>query len=230
MRHLHLQTPQEKLPKLMFAPSKSYYDFNIDFDISLYGTEDPEDYLEWEHNMDTYVKLLKVPSKQQVKCAARNFHDDVSTWWFHTPLKNFEMSWSKTKKAMRQVFVHSTYTTHLQSQLENTIQGSKPPGVYFMKMKKALRLAGVEDPIWMKFHFMMGWNNDIAKTIFTNSCKSLDDLYFGGLNPEQGLKDKATRMPIGTTNMSKSVELQKMLPSLTSPPSLSVAFTMPSIP
>ncbi|KAE8771828.1 gag-pol polyprotein [Hordeum vulgare] len=154
------------------------------------------------------------------------------------------MSWSKTKKAMQQEFVPSTYTEHLQLQLKNTIQGSKPLDEYFMEMKKALRRAEVADPIWMKFHFMMGLNNDIAKTIFTNTYKSLDDLYFGALKVEQELKAKATRPRAhfattklhghehedGTTKMSKPDKLQDDAPKSDSPPSLFVSLTMPSLP
>ncbi|KAE8812732.1 Tyrosyl-tRNA synthetase [Hordeum vulgare] len=193
MLHLCRQEPQEKLPKLKSVTSTSYYDFDIEFQISFYGTQDPEEYLEWERKMGTYLKLLQVPSEDQVKCATRNLHDYASTWWLHTPSKCFEMSWSKTKKAMRQDFVPSTYMEHLQRHLENTIQGLKPLNEYFVEMKKALRLAGVAESIWIKFYFMIGLNNDIAKTIFTNTYKSLDDLYFGALKAEQDLKAKATR-------------------------------------
>ncbi|KAE8809631.1 hypothetical protein D1007_13798 [Hordeum vulgare] len=168
----------------------SYYDFDTDFQIPIYGTQDPEEYLEQERKMDTDLKLLQVPSEDQVKYTTRNFHEYALTWWLYTPSKSFEMIWSKMKKAMRQEFVPCTYTEHLQLLLENTIQGSKPLGEYFMEMNKALRRAGVDDPIWMKFHFMMGWNNDIAKTISTNTYKSLDDLYFGSLKEEQELKAK----------------------------------------
>ncbi|KAE8771744.1 gag-pol polyprotein [Hordeum vulgare] len=45
----------------------------------------------------------------------------------------------------------------------------------------------------MKLIFMMGLNNDIAKTIFTNTYKSLDDFYFGTLKADQELNTKATR-------------------------------------
>ena len=69
----------------------------------------------------------------------------------------------------------STYAEHLQRQLENTIQGSKSLDEYFKNIKKALRRAGVDDPIWMKFYFMMGLNNDISKIIFLENYKSLDD-------------------------------------------------------
>jgi hypothetical protein len=89
--------------------------------------------------MDDYLKLHQVPSEDQVKCATSNFHDYASTWWFHTPSKTINMSWPKTKKAMRREFVPSTYTEHLQRQLENTIQGSKSLDEYFKEMKKALR-------------------------------------------------------------------------------------------
>ncbi|KAE8821873.1 gag-pol polyprotein [Hordeum vulgare] len=74
----------------------------------------------------------------------------------------------------------------------------------------------------MKFHFKMGLNNNITKTIFTNTYKSLDDLYFGSLKAEQALKDKDTRPRShfvattlhdyehedSTTKMSKPNELQ----------------------
>ncbi|KAE8766682.1 Tyrosyl-tRNA synthetase [Hordeum vulgare] len=55
----------------------------------------------------------------------------------------------------------------------------------------------------MKFHFVMGLNNDIAKSIFTNTYKSLDDIYFGALKAEQELKGKATRhrAHFGTTKL-----------------------------
>ncbi|KAE8778111.1 Tyrosyl-tRNA synthetase [Hordeum vulgare] len=136
------------------------------------------------------------------------------------------MNWSKTKKAMWQEFVPSTYTEHLQCQLENTMQESKSLLEYFMVMKKSLRRAGVDDPIWMKFHFMMGSNNNTAKTIFTNTYKSLDDLKFGALKVEQELKAEATRSQAhfamtklndyehedGTTKMSKPDEIQDDAP------------------
>ena len=134
MRHLRQQALQEKLPKLKTATSTSYYDFNIPFN----GTHDPEEYVEWEHKMDTYLKLLQVPSKDQVKCATRNFHDHASTWWLHTPSKSLDNSWSKTKNAMMREFVPSKYTEHLQHQLENTTQGSKSLIEYFIELMKAL--------------------------------------------------------------------------------------------
>ena len=36
----------------------------------------------------------------------------------------------------------------------------------------------------MKFHFMMGLNNDISKLIFLKNYKSLDDNYIGALKAE----------------------------------------------
>ncbi|KAE8801176.1 Tyrosyl-tRNA synthetase [Hordeum vulgare] len=45
----------------------------------------------------------------------------------------------------------------------------------------------------MKLPFLMGLNNDITKAIFTNTYKSLDDLYFGALQAKQELKAKDTR-------------------------------------
>ena len=88
----------------------------------------------------------------------------------------------------------SAYTEHLLHQLENTIQGSKSLDEYFMEMKKALRRASVDDPIWMKFYFTMGLNNDIAKTLFTNNYESIDDLYIGALTVEKDVKKaKSTR-------------------------------------
>ena len=74
-----------------------------------------------------------------------------------------------------------TYTEQLQRQLENTIQGSKSIDESFKEMKIALRRAGMDGPISMKFHFMMGLHNDISKTIFLENYKSLDDNYIGAL-------------------------------------------------
>ena len=45
----------------------------------------------------------------------------------------------------------------------------------------------MDDPISMKFHFIMGLNNDISKTIFVENYKSLDDYYIGALKAEQEL-------------------------------------------
>ena len=59
-----------------------------------------------------------------------------------------------------------TYTEQLLRQLENTTQGSNSIDTYFKEIKIALRRAGMDDPISMKFHFMMGLHNDISKTIF----------------------------------------------------------------
>ena len=52
----------------------------------------------------------------------------------------------------------------------------------------------MDDPISMKFHFMMGLHNDISKIIFLENYKSLDDNYIGALKAEQELmKAKASR-------------------------------------
>ena len=53
--------------------------------------------------------------------------------------KSYNMSWPKTKRALRREFVPPTYMEQLQRQLENTIQGSKSIDEYFKEMKKALR-------------------------------------------------------------------------------------------
>ena len=145
IRHLRPQAPQEKLPKLKSATSTSYYDLDTDHAIPFYGTQEPDEYLEWEHLMDDYLKLHQVPPEDQVKCAIRNFHDYASTWWLHTPSESYDMSWPKTKRAMRQEFVPPTYTEQLQRQLENTIQGSKSIDEYFKEMRKALRCADMND-------------------------------------------------------------------------------------
>ena len=64
MRHLRPQAPQaydqEKLPKLKSATSTSYNDLDNDYEIPFYGTQDPEEYLEWERKMDDYLKLHQV--------------------------------------------------------------------------------------------------------------------------------------------------------------------------
>ena len=59
--HLHPQAPQEKLPKLKSATSTSYCDLDTDHEIPFYGTQEPEEYLEWECLMDNYLKLHQVP-------------------------------------------------------------------------------------------------------------------------------------------------------------------------
>ena len=116
-----------------------------------------------------------------------------------------------------------TYTEKLRRQLENTTQGSKSIDKYFKEMMIALRRAGVDDPISMKFHFMMGLNNDISKTIFLENYKSLDDNYSGALKAEQELKKAKSTRPqahfmtttlqdgeheASTTEISKPDELQ----------------------
>ena len=231
MRHLRPQEPQayaqEKLPKLKSATSTSYNDLDNDHEIPFYGTQDPEEYLEWERKMDDYLKLHQVPYEDQVKCATRNFHDNASTWWLHTPSTSFNVNWPKTKRALRREFVPPTYTEQLLRQLENTIQGSKSMDKYFKEMKMALQRAGVDDPISMKLHFMMGLHNDVYKTIFFENYKSLDDNYIGALKAEQELmKAKAsppqahfskTKLQDGeheasTTMMSKPDELQDDVP------------------
>ena len=84
----------------------------------------------------------------------------------------------------------------------------------------------MDDPIWMKFYFMMGLNNDISKTIFLENYKSLDDYYIGALKAEQELmKAKASppqahfavtklydKHEASTTMMSKPDELQDDAP------------------
>ena len=105
IQHLRQQAPQnyaqEKLPKLTFLASTSYYNLDIDHTIPFYGAQEPGEYLEWERLMDNYLKLHQVRLEDQVKCATRNFHDYTSTLWLHTPSESYEMSWPKTKGAFR---------------------------------------------------------------------------------------------------------------------------------
>ena len=102
--------------------------------------------------------------------------------------------------------------------------------MYFKEMKNALRRAGVDDPISMKFHFMMGLNNDISKTIFLENYKSINDYYIGALKAEHELmKAKASppkahftatklydKHEATTTTMSKADELQDDAPKFDS--------------
>ena len=137
------------------------------------------------------------------------------------------MSWPKMKRAMRREFVPPTYTEQLLCQLKNTTQGSKSIDEYFKEMEKPLRRAGVDDPISMKFHFMMGLHNDISKTIFLDNYKSLDDNDIGALKAEQELMKAKASPPqahfvttklheneheASTTMMSKPDELQDDAP------------------
>ena len=103
------------------APQAQIRDFHA---IPFYGTQEPEEYLEWERLMDDYLNLHQVPPEDQVKCATMNFHDYASTWWLHAPSEIYDMSLPKTKRALQQEFVPQTYTEQLQRQLENTIRGS----------------------------------------------------------------------------------------------------------
>ena len=84
------------------------------------------------------------------------------------------MSWPKTKRALRRELVPRTYTEQLLRQLENTTQGSNSIDEYFKEMKIALRGAGMDDPISMKFHFMMDMINDTSKPNYLENYKSLD--------------------------------------------------------
>ena len=60
IRHLRQQAPQyyaqEKLPKLKSTTFTSYYDLDTDHEIPFYGTQEPEEYLEWERLMDDHYK------------------------------------------------------------------------------------------------------------------------------------------------------------------------------
>src|SRR4051812_38737179 len=95
-------------------------------------------------------------------------------------------------------------------------------------MKNALRRAGVDDLISMKFHFMMGLHNDISKTIFLENYKSLGDYYIGALKAEQELMKAKASPPqahfsktklqdseheASTTTMSKPDKLQDDAPN-----------------
>ena len=64
--HLRLEAPQEKLPKLKSVTSTSYYYLDTDHKVPFYGTQEPEEYLEWERLMDDYLKLHQVPPEDQV--------------------------------------------------------------------------------------------------------------------------------------------------------------------
>ena len=55
----------------------------------------------------------------------------------------------------------------------------------------------------MKFHFMMGLNNDIPKTIFLKNYKPLNDYYIGALKAEQELMKAKASPPQAHFTMTK---------------------------
>ena len=137
--------------ELKITNHTSYFNYDNDIELHFYGTHDPEEYLEWEEKMDNYFLHEQVHSKDKVKRTRRHFYDYVHTWWVHRPSMGSPKSWSRLKRAMRREFLPSTFSEDLGRQLWKITQGSKPLDEYLLEIKQALRRAGEDDPMWMKY-------------------------------------------------------------------------------
>ena len=80
-------------------------------ELPFYGSDDPEEYLEWVQNME--LELKKFSETKQVLRATLEFDEYASKWWKCHHKRRVVKTWNDLKVIMRKEFVPGSYENDL---------------------------------------------------------------------------------------------------------------------
>ena len=158
--------------------------------LPFYGSNDPEEYLEWVQDMEFELASQKFESEaKEVRVATFFFEDYASSWWRQLSGKRLITSWVKLKGAMRREFVPSYYEWELLRHVESIAQGCRVVQDYYDEMNHTMRRANITSAYQEKKYFKAGLNFQIVAALQDKYFRSLQDLVKYTMKVENRLKD-----------------------------------------
>ncbi|XP_074305690.1 uncharacterized protein LOC141640910 [Silene latifolia] len=144
------------------------------------GTE-PEDYLEWERNIERLFEFKDVSDEKRCKYAILKLVKNASLWF-----ENFKAnrardgkeklnSWEALKGKLRKRYVPSSYKIDLYRKVAELSQGSLSITNYIAKFERLALVSDLEELEEQKMaRFFRGLNKNIANTVELQNYDSYD--------------------------------------------------------
>ncbi|XP_024009250.1 uncharacterized protein LOC112084361 [Eutrema salsugineum] len=167
---------------------------------SFQGSNDPEEYLEWEKKMELVFNCHEYTEENKVKVAPTEFTGYALSWWDQLTLTRKRVgdfpveTWNQMKHLMRKRFVPSHYHRELHHRLRNLVQGNRTVEEYFKEMETLLIRADIqEDPEAAMSRFMGGLNRDIADKLEVQNYEELEEMMHKAIMFEKQLKRRSSK-------------------------------------
>ncbi|XP_057526384.1 uncharacterized protein LOC130805617 [Amaranthus tricolor] len=149
-------------------------DRTMRIDVSKFAgtTHNPEEYLDWEVELERYFEFKDTPEEQKYKLAKIKMNKPAAIWLEGVQKQrrreNRERinTWGKLKKHLRRKYVPSSYKQQLYVQWSTLRQGSKSVADYIQEWEKLAVLCDINEPEEMKVgKFIEGLREDLREKL-----------------------------------------------------------------
>ena len=172
---------------------------------SFKGTNDPDEYLEWEKKIELVFNCQQYTEESKVKVAPTEFQNYALSWWDQLVTTRRRAgdypieSWTQMKTIMRKRFVPSHYYRELHNRLRNLVQGNKSVEEYYKEMETLMLRADIqEDNEAIMSRFMGGLNRDIIDRLEVQHYVELEELLHKAIMFEKQLKRRSSKPSFGS--------------------------------
>ncbi|XP_074303022.1 uncharacterized protein LOC141637443 [Silene latifolia] len=188
-----LQNLQEALKNINFTlgqrmqprrePVKYMDEFKINELPEFVGGTDPEEYFEWERQMERMFDFKDIDDEKRCKYAILKLRKNASLWYESLKAararegKEKLASWESLKRKLRKRFVPKTHKIDLYRKLAELMQGSLSIADYIAEFERITLMSEVEEIEEQKMaRFFRGLNLNIAHAVEMHPYSSFDML------------------------------------------------------
>ena len=177
-------------------------------ELPFYGSDDPEEYLEWVKYME--LELKKFPKTKQVLRATMEFEEYASKWSKRHHKRRVVKTWQDLKAVMRKEFVLDSYEKGLFEYMKSIRQGFRSIESYYDELKSVMRRANIVDASAARANFKRGLNPDVAATVRLKYDGTMQDLGSYAIEEEKRIKKQCLpQFRLGMQNRSAIQCLKK---------------------
>ncbi|XP_074314120.1 uncharacterized protein LOC141649327 [Silene latifolia] len=217
-----LQNLQEALKNINFTPgqrmqprreSVKYMDeFKINELPEFVGGMDPEEYFEWERQMERMFDFKDIDDEKRCKYAILKLRKNASLWYESLKAararegKEKLASWESLKRKLRKRFLPKTHKIDLYRKLAELMQGSLSIADYIAEFERITLMSEVKEIEEQKMaRFFRGLNLNIAHVVEMHSYSSFDMLCDLCVKAEGQIKSGG----VASRSISKTVQEPK---------------------
>ncbi|XP_074303261.1 uncharacterized protein LOC141637713 [Silene latifolia] len=246
-----LQNLQEALKNINFTPGQrmqprrepvKYMDeFKINELPEFVGGTDPEEYFEWERQMERMFDFKDIDDEKRCKYAILKLRKNASLWYESLKAararegKEKLASWESLKRKLRKRFVPKTHKIDLYRKLAELMQGSLSIADYIAEFERITLMSEVEEIEEQKMaRFFRGLNLNIAHAVEMHPYSSFDMLCDLCIKAEGQNKTKRAYVsnsskvnPWSKPDLSKNMGASSSSSSKPTVPATPVAQTVP---
>ncbi|XP_020672881.1 uncharacterized protein LOC110092596 [Dendrobium catenatum] len=161
-----------------------------------------EDFLDWEHAVETFFEYMDIPQDKQVKYVACRLRCGASAWWQqllqarHREGKGNVRSWTRMKQLLRSHYLPTDYDQILYMKFQHCMQGQRSVSEYteeFYRLSARNNLNETANQIVARY--ICGLKEAIQDKLELNSVWSLSQAVNFTLKAEMQLNRPARPMP-----------------------------------